>query len=190
MRGEIYRYSNSVLSVLRFIPTCVGNSNGNETGEGVGSVHPHVCGELGHIRKSRPFGNGSSPRVWGTPDYPDRDIRVVRFIPTCVGNSLYPLTAQTTEAVHPHVCGELNVFDMPGSCPGGSSPRVWGTLAARGTDWILPSVHPHVCGELHRPASAAHVRIGSSPRVWGTPSTSMEEPIMLCGSSPRVWGTL
>ena len=36
---------------------------------------------------------------------------LVRFIPTCVGNSNTGIYPVNTDSVHPHVCGELNIGD-------------------------------------------------------------------------------
>ena len=93
-------------------------------------VHPHACGELAwrHV-------NG---------------IRVDRFIPTHVGNSLLATVVHTMSTVHPHACGELFFLMCSHSCLRfipthvgnsaadlvfhilhGSSPRMWGTLEAQ-----------------------------------------------------------
>ena len=90
--------------------------------------------------------------------------------------------------VHPHVCGELYVNDILTWTKTGSSPRLWGTPIARGTDLpkrrFIPTsvgnsdnyrircagyaVHPHVCGELAKRNRRYYPDIGSSPRLWGT----------------------
>ena len=151
----------------RFIPTCVGNTRAPPWALERPSVHPHVCGE--HCW--RIVGNliqfGSSPRVWGTPSLATANLKTIRFIPTCVGNTCFAFAVGGSGPVHPHVCGEH-------LCPSslcriyyGSSPRVWGTLGEdqpgfRGyrfiptcvgntAAWIALgssiAVHPHVCGE-------------------------------------------
>ena len=54
----------------------------------VGTVHPHVHGELIRslcIENSLP---GSSPRAWGTQTGDVVAPHLDRFIPTCMGNSL------------------------------------------------------------------------------------------------------
>ena len=73
---------------LRFIPTCVGNTPHQQKRPSPAAVHPHVCGE--HILALyHPAGiGGSSPRVWGTPCRAAPSPAVLRFIPTCVGNTL------------------------------------------------------------------------------------------------------
>ena len=93
----------------------------------VSAVHPHACGELCVALLFCIFPSGSSPRVWGTPGIVFNPVRIIRFIPTRVGNSLrfyrYPVLA----SVHPHACGELALLFIFPAKIFGSSPRVWGT---------------------------------------------------------------
>ena len=92
----------------------------------------------------------------------------MRFIPTCVGNSIWTLHPLPLETVHPHVCGELLLSGITAATMAGSSPRVWGTLFPWRFSIIIERfiptcvgnsevvglipgevpVHPHVCGEL------------------------------------------
>ena len=132
------------------------------------SVHPHVCGELMIVWDKDNSGDGSSPRVWGTLTYSILESYQYRFIPTCVGNSMLPISSRSLRLVHPHVCGEL--INCAASCDRdiGSSPRVWGTLLTLRCElsdirfiptcvgnlvlsrmsFNVSTVHPHVCGEL------------------------------------------
>ena len=113
---------------LRFIPTCMGNT---QIAVGVGTkpaVHPHVHGEHNRLTESIPVFYGSSPRAWGTRSRRHRERCVTRFIPTCMGNTASTVSWSSVGSVHPHVHGEhfhlnngMNRFD-------GSSPRAWGTL--------------------------------------------------------------
>ena len=113
----------------RFIPTCVGNTVSRRMLRRAKAVHPHVCGEHSHWGTSISFICGSSPRVWGTPLFLDRYSVQLRFIPTCVGNTL-PLRHSTIRTpVHPHVCGEHTTHPHGSPHTYGSSPRVWGTRA-------------------------------------------------------------
>ena len=172
----------------RFIPTCVGNSNYSFIQDNNLSVHPHVCGELSYYCECSINCIGSSPRVWGTHACRLAPSFISRFIPTCVGNSVYRTTPVLRSPVHPHVCGELLVTAPKIHIWIGSSPRVWGTLmngehAPSGSRFIPTcvgnseytcqpehpeTVHPHVCGELHLKEFMASIGYGSSPRVWGT----------------------
>src|SRR5690606_5298142 len=73
--------------------------------------------------------HGSSPRAWGKRLVNDDGSEVIRFIPTCVGQTLARRWPTRRDAVHPHVRGAnappaaalLSVI--------GSSPRAWGKLA-------------------------------------------------------------
>ena len=111
----------------RFIPTCVGNTLPPHVPRAMQTVHPHVCGEHTSQKEGTWFQFGSSPRVWGTQHCAASLIISIRFIPTCVGNTLQEPQTPIMTPVHPHVCGE-HLFDSHvfGRFYG-SSPRVWGT---------------------------------------------------------------
>ena len=153
---------------LRFIPTCMGNSNGVTKGSADTTVHPHVHGELSWSLNGKESGIGSSPRAWGTRNRGSRRINKERFIPTCMGNSSRTGHPPAERAVHPHVHGELSQNGFVASPEAGSSPRAWGTpgflVALPGEHRFIPTcmgnsvtsgasvhpraVHPHVHGEL------------------------------------------
>ena len=90
----------------RFIPTCVGNASPMSLSPASMPVHPHVCGERTGINVGAWSSDGSSPRVWGTPDGLPEKTSVARFIPTCVGNAKGFIINKDVISVHPHVCGE------------------------------------------------------------------------------------
>ena len=75
------------LSHIRFIPTCVGNTNAEGRAGCRVSVHPHVRGEHFPERSAVCVTTGSSPRAWGTLRSHSNDRSLLRFIPTCVGNT-------------------------------------------------------------------------------------------------------
>ena len=154
-------------SKSRFIPTCVGNTSHHRNTPTARAVHPHVCGEHYGPLDRAVSGNGSSPRVWGTRPHVATGVSVIRFIPTCVGNTFQKMGEKQTQAVHPHVCGEHVTGSLKRARQSGSSPRVWGThpahLCHRCCCRFIPTcvgntkkylimpwhvrVHPHVCGE-------------------------------------------
>ena len=174
----------------RFIPTHVGNSRQRPRQSTRVSVHPHACGELWLSRSIRADRYGSSPRMWGTPVCPAQGCRVLRFIPTHVGNSRQDIGTGARRSVHPHACGELffTLENKDGVI--GSSPRMWGTqmnlvhvLVQKrfipthvGNSPVRPvksstmPVHPHACGELYGSNAGPVGGTGSSPRMWGTPN--------------------
>ena len=68
--------------------------------------HPRVCGEHHGRHGSRLCRMGSSPRMRGTPLYPNA-IRFPRgIIPAYAGNTAPTPPARTTRRDHPRVCGE------------------------------------------------------------------------------------
>ena len=157
--------------ILRFIPTCVGDTPPKLTKSPNCQVHPHVCGGYQLLFCIYTVYNGSSPRVWGIHYDLSFSLFLPRFIPTCVGDTPnFPLI-QTTLSVHPHVCGGYGELTTIMVFLYGSSPRVWGiqnhqserTMGERfiptcvGDTQLLHQaklgkpVHPHVCGGyLHR----------------------------------------
>ena len=109
----------------RFIPTCVGNTNPLGAVAQRDPVHPHVRGEY----IIPPFGSriadGSSPRAWGIL-YPRHVIRdPIRFIPTCVGNTV------------------SFSLEFGSRIADGSSPRAWGIqgqyVLSSGADRFIPT---------------------------------------------------
>ena len=74
-------------SMLRFIPTGVGNAGLVLLAGRTGSVHPHGCGERVTAGVTAALEAGSSPRVWGTQIPAGTRIVARRFIPTGVGNA-------------------------------------------------------------------------------------------------------
>jgi len=172
----------------RFIPTGVGNGLSKISGFCPNAVHPHGRGERGRSGYDRNRPDGSSPRAWGTGSFRLRVPRLLRFIPTGVGNGPERSSEARAISVHPHGRGERTNVSHTGCTSDGSSPRAWGTDAGAlrvfapirfiptgvGNGWRprsrmgLPSVHPHGRGERpniqRRPAALS----GSSPRAWGT----------------------
>ena len=90
----------------RFIPTDVGNTvTPNRVYQDI-PVHPHGRGE--HLCSTASIFSvtGSSPRTWGTPQWPSLCRRTCRFIPTDVGNTEIFGNPSRPCAVHPHGRGE------------------------------------------------------------------------------------
>ena len=73
---------------LRFIPTCVGNSEALADSKFSNAVHPHMRGEQPGRRLRSASPAGSSPHAWGTDRLAGYQLACERFIPTCVGNRL------------------------------------------------------------------------------------------------------
>ena len=176
--------------VLRFIPTCVGNTKSAKVLPAGTAVHPHVRGEHTVAPCKLLSYAGSSPRAWGTRVHRMCYHQSLRFIPTCVGNTAAADCCADPPPVHPHVRGEHIALCHVVVPRIGSSPRAWGThynvrIILCGSRFIptcvgntifvpnaklIPSVHPHVRGEHGITTLGQHKFIGSSPRAWGTPS--------------------
>ena len=141
------------------------------------TVHPHACGEHNIQKNYKLLLVGSSPRLWGTHLLTSVKTRVIRFIPTLVGNTTTNTSSTGESPVHPHACGEHPLYSVPGMIDHGSSPRLWGTLnlyaavalvcrfipTLVGNTWpMIPPmhswpVHPHACGE-HKNTSHMNFR--------------------------------
>ena len=94
--------------VDRFIPTYMGNARISLRSMSARSVHPHVHGERRRLRRRGHDPAGSSPRTWGTPGNDALRRRLLRFIPTYMGNARSGAGSRTARSVHPHVHGERN----------------------------------------------------------------------------------
>ena len=111
----------------RFIPTGVGNSTISGFAGLIMAVHPHGRGELAGSGLSYAVDSGSSPRAWGTLLVSSTSAKVLRFIPTGVGNSQHAGLSDFDITVHPHGRGELISIQDGHHRAFGSSPRAWGT---------------------------------------------------------------
>ena len=90
----------------RFIPTCVGNTYKEDNKNNGYSVHPHMRGEYLRLDMRGDVLVGSSPHAWGIRlSYIDAHIEI-RFIPTCVGNTLAGPSLLSLYLVHPRMRGE------------------------------------------------------------------------------------
>ena len=172
----------------RFIPACAGNAHSPHDESDQNAVHPRVCGERISSTTCAPHGDGSSPRVRGTPSLRRSGRRRRRFIPACAGNARSCTGPSGAPAVHPRVCGERALVRLGRDPHPGSSPRVRGTpFGGSGKqfgDRFIPAcagnarpdaksgargtVHPRVCGERESTDLIRTADYGSSPRVRGT----------------------
>jgi len=167
MWGTLLLFSKDSVSSW-FIPTHVGNSVAQQTMFIALSVHPHACGELFSGLTPLTRVGGSSPRMWGTHHHHRHRTWIHRFIPTHVGNSTPGIIKWRLVMVHPHACGELNIWEDTRGRQTGSSPRMWGTRLYGPCYLCWWTVHPHACGELLEWPRIPPPPYGSSPRMWGT----------------------
>ena len=71
----------------RFTPTCVGNTNQRPAQWCRIPVHPHVRGEYVTLDANSSGVVGSPPRAWGIRACAVEIAAMIRFTPTCVGNT-------------------------------------------------------------------------------------------------------
>jgi len=177
----------------RFIPTGVGNGEGQCAQALPCPVHPHGRGERMVMPDEHFSMLGSSPRAWGTGHHLLSGHGHDRFIPTGVGNGCFRFYASRALPVHPHGRGERAGLYRPVCILVGSSPRAWGTEHSALEEGARPrfiptgvgngsgrspgrssrSVHPHGRGERRIILSRYKVVCGSSPRAWGTAHDSL-----------------
>ncbi len=177
----------SILLIIRFIPTQVGNTKTTIPLVHPMTVHPHTSGEYMFTKVTDQFGFGSSPHKWGILNDCAVEIVGQRFIPTQVGNT--PLLHRVSDypTVHPHTSGEYLSRLARIADSSGSSPHKWGILLAyivlHELDRFIPtqvgntacrcnlghidSVHPHTSGEYSQMPLISWAIFGSSPHKWG-----------------------
>ena len=138
----------TVAQRLRFIPARAGN--------GLGRDQPAERAD------------GSSPRVRGTGRHAKHYRNIHRFIPARAGNGDARASSARSIAVHPRACGERIGDLYHFGLPGGSSPRVRGTVESQRCHAENRRFIPARAGNGQLAQLRAHSCAGSSPRVRGT----------------------
>ena len=110
---------------------------------------------------------GSSPRTWGIRHAGNKRGRVMRFIPTHVGNTRSEERTCCRRAVHPHTRGEYSAPLLWRMANNRFIPTHVGNTCERGAASPLHPVHPHTRGEYVSFHSATYPQFGSSPHTWG-----------------------
>ena len=173
------------------------------------TVHPRVRGEHDLSLTPDESAFGPSPRARGTRAWPLAQLRVLRSIPACAGNT--PLAAPTCgpASVHPRVRGEHALIRCAIRRVDGPSPRARGTPeikfhtsagarsipACAGNTRTLSccarprAVHPRVRGEHVRPVSQSQQYQRSIPACAGNTISSPLLAALQGGPSPRARGT-
>ena len=129
--------------------------------------HPRACGEHQLLCRLPRVGEGSSPRLRGTPGDWRNAFYGTGIIPALAGNTDEPHQAHGWTRDHPRACGEHQKKEYGTGKPMGSSPRLRGTLhglcAVPDGGGIIPALagntalclaldkhhrdHPRACGE-------------------------------------------
>ena len=92
--------------IWRFILTCVGTTAVPVRASRKLTVHPHMRGD--HAALADGFGKcaGSSSHAWGPQRFCRPNVRMWRFILTCVGTTPSLPVAAPDHPVHPHMRGD------------------------------------------------------------------------------------
>ena len=141
-----------VTVIGRFIPTCVGSTRSGAGCHSDWSVHPHVRGEHIFAPSTAQESIGSSPRAWGARRHCSCNNISNRFIPTCVGSTLYPGAGIQQITVHPHVRGEHIQSATSMRSYSGSSPRAWGAHPVGNLNEVVQRFIPTCVGSTPRQA--------------------------------------
>ena len=173
----------------RFIPACAGNAQRSRRRRWRIPVHPRVCGERSSGTAITAVTDGSSPRVRGTRLSFRSASAHWRFIPACAGNARQVDCIHGPKTVHPRVCGERAVWEIPDGTRTGSSPRVRGTLLQGNVQYATGRFIPACAGNAPALLSCG-CPFAVHPRVCGERGPRLTPPIRQPGSSPRVRGTL
>ena len=87
LRGTLQVARSPIIGV-RFIPAPAGNASSVRVMNAFIAVHPRACGERNQrVCRRRRYGDGSSPRLRGTPHRAASRLPAGRFIPAPAGNA-------------------------------------------------------------------------------------------------------
>ena len=134
-------------AIIRFTPTCVGNTSTSRVDDCLVPVHPHMRGEYQNDGKGFSIISGSPPHAWGIHNVERRIPGNIRFTPTCVGN-----TYRRWRTLTPR---------------NGSPPHAWGIHTSIGDDDVAPRFTPTCVGNTYCFAISSVRLSGSPPHAWG-----------------------
>ena len=153
--------------MMRFIPTCVGNTRSGRHGVPGPSVHPHMRGEYAREGLRLLKLGGSSPHAWGIRERRPSPPQAGRFIPTCVGNTPLAASQPSMCSVHPHMRGEYGSRGGGKWRLSGSSPHAWGIRVVLPLWSVVARFIPTCVGNTYIFCTISTVESGSSPHAWG-----------------------
>ena len=169
------------------IPACAGEPQRGMGRLFHGEVYPRVCGGTDGRPAERSRTRGLSPRVRGNRRAAGGTVAHQGSIPACAGEPGNAITALTTPAVYPRVCGGTPTALVVDGIDQGLSPRVRGNQYHAGNTIVNPRSIPACAGEPHRDA-LSEVRHKVYPRVCGGTPVRRHQAQAAGGLSPRVRG--
>ena len=152
---------------LRFTPTCVGNTATYYGWHPPEPVHPHMRGEYGCQFLMVSTACGSPPHAWGIlADYGCEN-PLLRFTPTCVGNtSIQKFLLSLFIGSPPHAWGIPDAEMVQADCDG-FTPTCVGNTSGISSECTWVPVHPHMRGEYSILFNKSLDNTGSPPHAWG-----------------------
>ena len=130
----------------RITPACAGNRASVRGAASVSGDHPRVCGEQLFYGTHKDYEVGSPPRVRGTDCAQQTRNTQNRITPACAGNRWTSCGRRGRWKDHPRVCGEQKKYMLVPARAAGSPPRVRGTVAPGGSDFIHRRITPACAG--------------------------------------------
>ena len=127
MRGSL-RILISPFFQVGIIPAHAGLTHDHAERHGRSRDHPRACGAhiLGTLSVLKLM--GSSPRMRGSPAFPWGNTVCRRIIPAHAGLTYRCQRCESMSRDHPRACGAHFLFSSRAYAPGGSSPRMRGSL--------------------------------------------------------------
>ncbi len=160
MCGEYWLVPRKSLHLIRFTPTCVGNTSIGILQAQDPSVHPHVCGEyFSRLPMTKPLPRFTPTCVGNTQSGYCIVQQAFRFTPTCVGNTIVMTSMCAPYLGSPPRVWGIRIVSLGTLRIIGSPPRVWGIRMKHKMLPMALTVHPHVCGEY---TSSSWIKMGCS----------------------------
>ncbi|OZG55702.1 hypothetical protein BTIS_1929 [Bifidobacterium tissieri] len=150
VRGKLGR-RRDLITHVRIIPACAGQTTEGGEIAAVSSDHPRVCGANWIHAHLTPAHAGSSPRVRGKPGQVEESATGVRIIPACAGQTHRRHHHAHTRRDHPRVCGANPSLYQYLSYDDGSSPRVRGKRFSMVVFQWLFRIIPACAGQTEPP---------------------------------------
>ena len=175
MRGKRRRF-RSRSHAEGLIPACAGKTFRARVAGNDARAHPRVCGENAAALDGGTAREGSSPRMRGKHQRPNRRRPRIRLIPAYAGKTAVGSLGVVRVRAHPRVCGENVAYEKAVRGDLGSSPRMRGKLRLV---WVISwpwGLIPAYAGKTTPRRRTIRMHCGSSPRMRGKQTKASQTP--------------
>ncbi len=173
----------------RCIPTCVGQTLNSLLDLYHLSVYPHLRGADNAPPDRISVVMGVSPPAWGRLTLIGITNRILRCIPTCVGQTKRLIPESIYSWVYPHLRGADFMTCSIVSCISGVSPPAWGRQSTKRSSWSLRGCIPTCVGQTQS-GWFARLYAWVYPHLRGADAMARAMARALWGVSPPAWGRL